>query len=159
MVPPKVFVIGGTGAQSIPTIRGLVKDNAYTCRVLTRDVNSSRAQQLLALGNVELRTGTFASEKDLRSGFRGCEYACINIDGFNAGEKMEMFWAMRAYEVALEEGVKFFVYGNLDYGYKLGGYDPQYRCGHYDGKGRMGEWILRQNEDNDRQMGAALFTT
>ena len=59
----KIFVVGGTGAQGIPVIRGLVKDKKYTCRVLTRDINSARAQQLLALGNVELVEGTFASEK------------------------------------------------------------------------------------------------
>ena len=26
-----------------------------------------------------------------------------------------MYWAIRCYEIALEEGIKFFVYGNLDY--------------------------------------------
>lgn len=115
---PKVFVVGGTGAQGIPVVQGLVAGKAYTTRVLTRDLNSSRARSLLELGNVELIEGTFANEDDLRKGFRGCEYAFVNIDGFNSGEKTEMFWAMRSYELALEEGVKFFVYGNLDYGYK-----------------------------------------
>lgn len=115
---PKVFVVGGTGAQGIPVVQGLVADKAYTTRVLTRDLNSSRARTLIELGNVELVEGTFANEDDLRKGFRGCEYAFVNIDGFNSGEKTEMFWAMRSYELALEEGVKFFVYGNLDYGYK-----------------------------------------
>lgn len=36
---------------------------------------------------------------------------------------------------------------------------PTYRCGHYDGKGRIGEWILQQNQDNQDRMKAALFTT
>ena len=66
---------------------------------------------------------------------------------------------MRAYELALEEDIKFFVYGNLDYGYKKSGYDPKFRCGHYDGKGRVGEWILDQTKVNSSRMGAALFTT
>ncbi|KAF2170785.1 hypothetical protein M409DRAFT_63848 [Zasmidium cellare ATCC 36951] len=156
---PKVFVVGGTGAQGIPVIQGLVSDGAYTTRVLTRDLNSSRARSLLDLGNVELVQGTFANEDDLRKGFRGCEYAFVNIDGFNSGEKTEMFWAMRAYELAIEEGVRFFVYGNLDYGYKKGGYDPKFRTGHYDGKGRIAEWILQQTKDNGKKMGAAIFTT
>ncbi|MCJ1330078.1 hypothetical protein MMC10_006759 [Thelotrema lepadinum] len=159
MSPPKIFITGGTGAQGLPIIRTLVHDGAYTARVLTRDLTSPRALSLLALGNVSLVPGTFASEIDLRSGFRGCDYAFVNIDGFNAGEKTEIFWAMRAYELALEEGVKFFVYGNLDYGYKKGAYDPRFRCGHYDGKGRVGEWILQQNRENGPRMGAALFTT
>ncbi|KAK5240108.1 hypothetical protein LTR40_012239, partial [Exophiala xenobiotica] len=68
-----IFVVGGTGAQGIPVIRGLVKDKKYKCRVLTRDANSARAKDLLALGNVELLEGSFASEADLRKGFRGCD--------------------------------------------------------------------------------------
>lgn len=75
----KIFIVGGTGAQGIPVIRGLVKDKKYSCRVLTRDTKSARAQQLLALGNVELIEGTFASEKDLRAGLRGCDGAFVNV--------------------------------------------------------------------------------
>ncbi|EEY17540.1 NmrA family protein [Verticillium alfalfae VaMs.102] len=156
---PLVFVVGGTGAQGIPVIRGLVQDGAYRVRALTRDLNSPRAKQLLALGNVELQEGSFASETDLRAGFRGAQAAFVNIDGFNAGEKTEMFWAMRSYEVALEAGLGFFVYGNLDYVYKKSGYDARFRTGHYDGKGRIGEWIRLQNADNAGRMKAAIFTT
>ncbi|OAL04205.1 NAD(P)-binding protein [Phaeosphaeriaceae sp. SRC1lsM3a] len=156
---PKIFVVGGTGAQGIPVVRGLVKDKAYACRILTRDPQSMRSKKLLDLGNVELMEGTFANESTLRAGFQGCDLAFVNIDGFNSGEKTEMFWAMRAYELALEEGIKFFVYGNLDYAYKKGDYQSKYRCGHYDGKGRIGDWILSQTHENKYRMGAALFTT
>ncbi|ATY60675.1 NmrA family protein [Cordyceps militaris] len=163
--PPLVFVVGGTGAQGIPVIRGLVKDGAYAVRFLTRDATSRRSRELLALPHVTAVEGTFASEQDLRRGLRGARYAFVNIDGFNAGEKTETFWAMRAYELAVEEGLAFFVYGNLDFAYKKGGYDPALRCGHYDGKGRVGEWILQQNKAPAAaaaakpRMGAALFTT
>ncbi|KAK5996417.1 NmrA-like family domain-containing protein 1 [Cladobotryum mycophilum] len=158
---PIVFVVGGTGAQGIPVVRGLVKDKAYKVRFLTRDSTSARSKQLLALGNVEAIEGTFANEDDLRKGFQGATYAFVNIDGFNCGEKTETFWAIRSYELALEEGIKFFVYGNLDYVYKKSGFDPKFRCGHYDGKGRVGEWIIQQNKDANisKRMGAALFTT
>ncbi|EFY84568.1 hypothetical protein J3459_012787 [Metarhizium acridum] len=158
---PLVFVIGGTGAQGIPIIQGLVQDGAYAVRFLTRDVNSQRSKHLLSLGNVEALEGTFTDEDALRRGFRGARYAFVNIDGFNAGEKTEMFWAIRAYELALEEGIDFFVYGNLDYVYKKSGFDPKFRTGHYDGKGRIAEWILQQNRDPaiSKRMGAAIFTT
>ena len=156
---PTVFIIGGTGAQGIPVVRGLVKDGAYKVRILTRDPQSGRAEQLLNLGNVELVEGTFASDQDLRNGFRGCDYAFVNIDGFNSGEKTETYWAIRSYELALEEGIKFYVYGNLDYAYKKSGFKPEFRAGHYDGKGRVGEWILQQTKDNKDRMGAACFTT
>ncbi|KAF2871140.1 hypothetical protein BDV95DRAFT_494746 [Massariosphaeria phaeospora] len=161
----KVFVIGGTGAQGLPIVRSLVKDGKYSCRILTRDPSSRRAQSLSALGNnVEIVQGSFTNESDLRKGYSGCDAAFVNIDGFNTGEQAEMFWAIRCYELAVEdEGIRFFVYGNLDYGYKKSGFKPEFRDGHYDGKGRIGEWILFQGakaaKKSTSAMGVALFTT
>jgi hypothetical protein len=155
----RIFVIGGTGAQGIPVVRALVADKKYSVRFLSRDPASRRAKELLALDNVSALEGSFADEAILREGFRGCDGAFVNIDGFNAGEKTETYWAIRSYEIAIEEGVKFFVYGNLDYGLKKSGYDSRFRTGHYDGKGRVGEWILFQNQANGDRMGAALFTS
>ncbi|KAH8589947.1 hypothetical protein B0O99DRAFT_722601 [Bisporella sp. PMI_857] len=159
-ITSKIFVIGGTGAQGIPVIKSLVADKRYSVLALTRDTTSSRAKSLLGFGNVELLEGSLADEAVLLAGYKRCDGAFINIDGFNTGEKAEIYYAIRAYELALQAGtVKFFVYGNLDYGFKKSGYDPKFRAGHYDGKGRVGEWILQQNKDNSRRMGAALFTT
>lgn len=155
----RIFVVGATGAQGLPVVRGLVGDGRYSVLALTRDAASSRAQALAAVGNVEFLEGTFADEAILRQGMRSCDGVFLNIDGFNTGEKTETFWAIRAYEIALEEGVKFFVYGNLDYTLKKAGYRSMFRTGHYDGKGRIGEWILSQNKENGSRMGAALFTT
>jgi hypothetical protein len=67
-----------------------------------------------------------------------CIEQFVNIDGFNCGEKAEMFWGMRAYEIAISIGLKFYVWGNLDYASKKGNFDQKLRCGHYDGKGRVG---------------------
>src|SRR6202000_3316960 len=155
----RIFVIGGTGAQGIPIIRALVSDKKYSVRFLSRDPASRRAADLLALDNVSVLEGSFADEAILREGFRGCDAAFVNIDGFNTGEKAETYWAIRTYEIAIEEGIKFFVYGNLDYALKKAGYDSRFRAGHYDGKGRIGEWILFQNRENRDRMGAAVFTT
>ncbi len=155
----KIFVIGGAGAQGLPIIGALVADNKYSVRALSRDPASRRANALRALGNVSILEGTFADEAILREGFGGCDGAYVNIDGFNTGEKAETYWAIRSYEIAVEEGIKFFVYGNLDYALKKSGYDSKFRAGHYDGKGRMGEWILFQNQANKDRMGAAVFTT
>ncbi|MEH2184312.1 NmrA family NAD(P)-binding protein [Nostoc sp.] len=94
-VTSKIFVIGGTGAQGMPVVSSLVADRKYSVRVLSRDANSSRAKALLALGNVTILEGTFADEAVLREGFRGCDGAYINIDGFNTGEKTETYWAIR----------------------------------------------------------------
>ncbi|KAI8627900.1 NmrA family protein [Xylariaceae sp. FL1651] len=156
-----IAVIGGTGAQGIPVVRDLVKSGNYTVRALTRDTTNARFKELQSYGPVEGVVGTFASEESLRATFRGAWGAFVNIDGFNSGEKTEIFWTIRAWELAIEEGVKFFVLGNLDYAYKLSGFRPEFHAGHYDGKGRIGEWILAQNKDalvRDR-MRSALFTT
>lgn len=161
MPAPLVFIVGGTGAQGIPIVKSLVSDGAYRARILTRNPSSARATSLVALSlsHVELVKGTFDNESDMRAGYRGADCAFINIDGFHTGEKTEMFWAIRSYELAVEEGIKFFIYGNLDFAYKKGGYRDEFRTGHYDGKGRIGEWILQQTKDNGNRMGAALFTT
>ncbi|KAI8936746.1 hypothetical protein NX059_007133 [Plenodomus lindquistii] len=157
MVARRIFVIGATGAQGLPVCRGLAQDGGYSLRVLTRDSTSARAQELAKLPDVEFIEGTFASENDLRKGFTGCWGAFVNIDGFNCGEKTETYWTIRAYELAVELGIKFLVFGNLDYVYKKSGYKPEFRTGHYDGKGRMAEWMLHQRKSND--MGVAVFTT
>lgn len=159
-----IAVIGGTGAQGMPIVRDLVRSGSYTVRALTRDPSSQRFKELLsygASGTVEPVVGTFASEEDLRAVFRGAWGAFVNIDGFNCGEKTEIFWSLRAYELAIETGVSFFVFGGLAYGYKASGFDPKFRVGHYDAKGRVGEFILAQNDHVTRHHGmrAALFTT
>lgn len=153
----RIFVIGATGAQGLPLCRGLAKDGGYSLRILTRDSKSARVKELSRLGDVEVIEGSFAKEADLRKGFDGCWGAFVNIDGFNCGEKTETYWTIRAYELAVETGIKFFVFGNLDYVYKKSGYNPKLRTGHYDGKGRLAEWMLQQRKDND--MGVAIFTT
>ncbi|KAJ8062331.1 hypothetical protein OCU04_008879 [Sclerotinia nivalis] len=157
MAERRIFVIGATGAQGIPVCRGLAKDGGYSLRVLTRDSTSARARELAKLGDVEFIEGTFANEGDLRKGLAGCWGAFINIDGFNCGEKTETYWTIRTYELAVELGIKFFVFGNLDYVYKKSGYNPKFRVGHYDGKGRLAEWMLQQRKGNN--MGVAIFTT
>ena len=164
MAPRTIAIIGATGAQGIPVVRDLVQSGEYTVRALTRDPNSTRFKELQAYGPagaVEPVVGSFASEENLRALFRGAWGAFVNIDGFNCGEKTETYWSMRAYELAIEEGIKFYVYGNLPYGYKKGGYDPKFRCGHVDGKGRIGDWILAENEHVSKHHGmkAALFST
>ncbi|KAK4466313.1 hypothetical protein QBC42DRAFT_327628 [Cladorrhinum samala] len=170
-----ILIIGGTGAQGLPVIRGLLSPSPstgspspYTVTVLTRDPTSRRAQSLLSAfpDSLTLLKGSFTSESDVRLALSGCWGAFVNIDGFATGEALEIFYTMRCYELALEAGtVRLYVHGNLDYGYKNSGWDPEMRCGHYDGKGRAGRWILDRNKEllsspgGGTTMRAALFTT
>lgn len=160
----RVLVIGATGAQGIPVCRGLTSDGKYSLRILTRDRTSTRAKALLDSlpADTEVVEGTFANEDTLRAAFAGVWGAFVNLDGFNAGEKTELYWGIRAYELAIESGtVRFYVFGNLDYALAKAGYDRDLRAGHYDGKGRVGQWILDQNERVAKDFGlrAAIFTT
>ncbi|KAI1825018.1 hypothetical protein F4861DRAFT_538472 [Xylaria intraflava] len=173
-----IAIIGGTGAQGAPVVRDLLRSGDYSVRVLTRDMSNPRYKELEAFGPVEGITGSFASEDTLRTMFRGAWGAFVNIDGFNSGEKTEIFWTIRgklsvlahwggnlpgivAWELALEEGVKFYVHGNIDYAYKKSGFRPEFHCGHYDAKGRMAEWMLAMNKDPivRSRMRSAAFTT
>jgi hypothetical protein len=64
----------------------------------------------------------------------------VNTNGFAIGEKAEVYWGIRIYELAREVGVKHFVWATIDYSSKLGGFKPELRCGHADGKGKVSEF-------------------
>lgn len=93
--PRLVAIIGGTGAQGVPVVRDLLQSGEYAVRVLTRDTNSARFKELQTFGAVDSVIGSFASEESLRATFRGAWGAFVNIDGFNSGEKTEIFWTIR----------------------------------------------------------------
>ncbi|EOD47316.1 putative family protein [Neofusicoccum parvum UCRNP2] len=153
----EILVIGGTGAQGIPVVHALSKSLRYRVRVLTRDPKSSRAQELLKLPNVSLIQGTQDSQADLHAAFKGVYGAWVNTDGFTLGEKAELFYGIRAYEIARVEKVQHYVWSNLEYALKTTGWDEAYHFGHHDAKGRVGEFILGQGQDGD--MKSSLLTT
>ncbi|KAK2689364.1 hypothetical protein QWA68_011415 [Fusarium oxysporum] len=91
MTVSTILVIGGTGAQGMPVVRGLVFDGRYAVKVLARDTQSPRAQKLASISpKVERLEGTFTSEVDLINGLQGSQGSFLNIDGFTIGEKTEM---------------------------------------------------------------------
>lgn len=69
----RIFVIGATGAQGLPVVRGLVEDGRYAVLALTRDTTSERARQLASLCNVTFLEGSFANEAILRTGMKSCQ--------------------------------------------------------------------------------------
>ncbi|KAI0776595.1 NAD(P)-binding protein [Trametes elegans] len=123
-----ILVIGATGAQSFAVIDELLAPTSdgtpspYTVRALTRDTKSRRAQ-LLASKGVELAKGRVG--------------AWVNTDGFTVGEAKEVFAGMRIFELAKQaKTVRHYVWSNIDYTFKKGGYDPAYRVEHCGGEGR-----------------------
>lgn len=105
-----IVVIGGTGAQGAPIVEALANPSesgpAYRVRVLTRDPTSPQAKALAAHPNVELLKGTATNEEDLDQLFEGAYGAFVNLDGFQIGEKAEIFWGIRSYEISRLHGVK-----------------------------------------------------
>lgn len=169
-----ILVIGGTGAQGLPVVKGqcttvpcsfccktkiihaaLSQSKRYGVRVLTRDSKSPRAQQLAELPNVTLVEGRQDSQEDLHRSFHGVYGAWVNTDGFTLGEKNELFYGIRAYEIARNEGVKHYVWASADYALKRAKWDEEYHWGHNDAKGRVGDFILGQGQSG---MNSSVLT-
>ena len=75
-----VTVIGATGIQGGSVIRAILKDPSYTIRALTRNVESSAALALRALG-VEVVQGDINDINSLRVAFDG-SYAIFAVTNF-----------------------------------------------------------------------------
>ncbi|KAH6852752.1 hypothetical protein B0T12DRAFT_353935 [Alternaria alternata] len=75
-----VTVIGATGIQGGSVIRAILKDSNYTIRALTRNVESSAAVALRALG-VEVIQGDLNDINSLRVAFDG-SYAIFAVTNF-----------------------------------------------------------------------------
>ncbi|KAH9221445.1 hypothetical protein DL95DRAFT_519429 [Leptodontidium sp. 2 PMI_412] len=149
MSSPKqtILVIGGTGAQGAPVVKELTRDSKYAVHVLTRSTTSGSALELASLPNVALIPGSSLKEADLYSALTGIDIAFVNLNGFAIGEKAEVYWGIRIFEIAREKGVKHFIWGSLDSSYKISGYQPRFRTGHFDSKAKVADWISAQPRD------------
>jgi len=134
----------------------LAQSGRYSVRVLTRNPESARAKDLVALGNVNLIQGQQDNAEDLRKAFNGVYGAWVNLDGFTLGEKNEIFYGIRAYEIARAAGLKHYIWASTEYTLKNGNWNEDYHCGHMSAKGRVGEFILSQGQ---KGMTTSLFTT
>ncbi|KAF5345841.1 hypothetical protein D9757_006993 [Collybiopsis confluens] len=152
----EILVIGGTGAQGIPVVKALSASKQYRVRILTRDSQSYRAQQLAKLPNVDLLQGKVDNEEDLHRAFRGVYGAWVNIDTFTLGEKNELFYGIRAYEIARHEGVKHYVWAGIPYALKRSNWNEKYHYAHGDVKGRITDFILAQGQEG---MKSSILTT
>lgn len=100
--------------------------------------------------------GSQDSQKDLHAAFTAVYGAWVNLDGFTIGEKSELFYGIRAYEIARHHGVKHYVFANTDYALRKAGWDEQYHWGHNDAKGRVGDLILSHGQST---MKTSILTT
>jgi hypothetical protein len=134
----------------------LSESGRYTVRVLTRNTDSERAKTIAKFPNVTLIQGSQDNQKDLHKAFKGVWGAWVNTDGFTIGEKNELFYGIRAYEIARHEGVQHYVYASTDYAVKDANWNEKYHWGHNDAKGRVGEFIIAQGQ---KEMTSSLLIT
>lgn len=88
--------------------------------------------------------GNTYDENTLRQAFKNTDCVFVNTNGFAIGEKSEIYWGIRLYELSREHKIEHFVYAGLEYGTKLGNFNSKYRCGHLDGKGKVVQFISAQ---------------
>lgn len=124
--------------------QALASEGKYTVRVVARSASTAEAKELASIAGVEIFEGDSYHEDTLRKAFAGADYAFINTNGFAIGEKAEIYWGIRMYELAREAGVKHYIWAGLLYSSRLGNFDPKYRCGHLDGKGKVNDYLAAQ---------------
>lgn len=112
---------------------------------MTRSASSEEAMDLESLPDVSIFEGNAYDEASLRQAFTDVNLVFANTNGFAIGEKAEIYWGIRLYELAREYKVEHFVYAGLEYASKLGNFDSKYRCGHLDGKGKVVDFIFAQS--------------
>jgi hypothetical protein len=83
---------------------------------------------------VTLVQGAQDNQQDLHNLFRGVYGAWVNLDGFTLGEKNELFYGFRAYEIARAERVQHYVFAQIEYGLGNADFDESYHAGHMDAK-------------------------
>jgi len=125
-------------------VKALSEGSKYDIRVLTRSANSAAAKEIGALPGVAIMEGNPCDEDTLRDAFQDIDLAWVNTNGFAIGEKNEIYWGIRMFEIASARGVLHFQWASLPYVSKLGNFDPKYRTGHMDGKGKVADFITAQ---------------
>ncbi|KAJ7250155.1 NAD(P)-binding protein [Mycena haematopus] len=160
-----ILVIGATGAQGQAVIDALLapdasgKPSPYTVRALTRDPSSQSAQALAKRG-VECIKGSFTDYASVARALEDAYGAWVNTDGFTVGEMEEIYAGMRIYEVAKRvPSLRHYVWSNLRYVLKSGGYNPDYAADHINAKGRVGEWLSVQPSELDDGLTWSQVTT
>lgn len=114
--------------------------------VLTCSIEYERAKSLARVLNVTRVQGSQDNEKGFyRALHRACD-AGINTDGSTIGGKNELFYGIRAYEIARYEGVQHYLYSSVDYPLKDTNRNAKYHWGHNDAKGRVADFILAQGQ-------------
>ena len=132
----KILVLGGAGIQNTYVVHELSKAG-HNVRILSRNPEGDGPTALAALPGVEVVKGDTYDENTLVSNLSNVEAVYVNTNGFAIGEKSEIYWGIRIYEIAYWAGVKHLIYSSLPYVSKKSAFDPSYRVPFVDGKAKV----------------------
>lgn len=132
-----ILILGGAGVQNAAVARELVTNKSFSVKLLSRNIKSEECVSLSTIPRISLVQGDCYDEDTLISAFEGVDAVFVNTNGFAIGEKAELFWGIRMYEIAYWAGVKHFIYSSLPAVSKKSGYNPKYRVPFVDGKAKV----------------------
>ncbi|KAL6799348.1 hypothetical protein GGI42DRAFT_327435 [Trichoderma sp. SZMC 28013] len=142
-----ILILGGAGAQNSAVARELVKNESFSVRILSRNAKSEESVSLAAIPRITVVEGDTYDEDNLVAAFEGVYGVFVNTNGFAIGEKAEIFWGIRIYEIAYWAGVKHLVYSSLPFVSKKSGFNPKYRVPFVDGKAKVVDFLKAQPTD------------
>jgi hypothetical protein len=94
---------------------------------------------------VELIEGSYTTEGGLRAAFDNQDVCYFNIDSFNVGEPQEYFWTFRAYEIAIQSKLKWFILSGTSTDRLADhGFAEEYRNSHNVVAARLSAWLTSQ---------------
>ncbi len=105
-----IFVTGGTGNQGGAVARSLLQ-HGFTVKVLTRNIHSTKAQNLKALG-IELVKGDLNNVDSYREHLKDL-HGVFSVQTFENGIEEEINQGIKLATVAKELGVKHFLYSSV----------------------------------------------
>ncbi|PNP56301.1 hypothetical protein THARTR1_03826 [Trichoderma harzianum] len=141
-----ILILGGAGAQNSAVARELVKNESFSVKILSRNAKSEESVSLAAIPRITVVEADTYDEDNLTAAFEGVHAVFVNTNGFAIGEKAEIFWGVRIYEIAYWAGVKHFVYSSLPFVSKKSGFNPKYRVPFADGKAKV---VGKETHDPD----------
>ncbi|KAL7785513.1 hypothetical protein V8C37DRAFT_394178 [Trichoderma ceciliae] len=139
-----ILILGGAGAQNSAVARELAKTQSFSVKLLTRNIKSDESVALAGVPRISVVEGDCYDEDTLFSAFEGVNAVFVNTNGFAIGEKAEIFWGIRMYEIAYWAGVTHFIYSSLPYVSKKSGFNPKYRVPFVDGKAKVVDYLKAQ---------------
>ena len=105
-----IFVTGGTGNQGGAVARSLLQQN-FTVKVLTRNINSTKAQNLKTL-DIELVKGDLNNADSYREHLKDL-HGVFSVQTFENGIEEEINQGIKLATIAKELGVKHFLYSSV----------------------------------------------